>query len=141
MNRKQNIGVVNALLRISFGLTFLAWATAKLVKKPWKDSYLIIAFLSAMKVGEGILKYCPMTDMIQNQAKNMTDSDNKPQLKQMIDMFTPKQMKQSQNEDAGSSQQQGQEKNGGSHSQNQGTNEKSTNQYHSNNENSKDGQR
>ncbi|WP_033826859.1 YgaP family membrane protein [Bacillus andreraoultii] len=109
MNRKQNIGVVNALLRISFGLTFLSWATAKLVKKPWKESYLIIAFLSAMKVGEGFLKYCPITDMMQSQANYMSDSDNKPQLKQVIDLFTPKQMRSSQKEDDGSSQQQDQE--------------------------------
>lgn len=102
MSGKQNIGVINALIRITFGLTMLSWATAKLVKKPWKNSYIIIAFLSAMKVAEGIVKYCPMTDLVQNQVQQMntnqnSDSTNKPDLKQMLDMFVPKQKDESSN--------------------------------------------
>ncbi|MGG1401480.1 DUF2892 domain-containing protein [Bacillus salipaludis] len=61
MNIKPNIGILNALIRITFGLTVLAWATAKLVKRPWRDSYLLAAVCGAMKVGEGIVRYCPVT--------------------------------------------------------------------------------
>ncbi|MBO8178234.1 YgaP family membrane protein [Aeribacillus pallidus] len=62
MKVKQNIGILNALCRITAGLTILSWATAKMVKRPWRDGYhLLIAMLGAMKVGEGILKYCPLT--------------------------------------------------------------------------------
>jgi len=74
---KQNIGIVNAMLRITCGFTFLSWATAKMVKRPWKDSYLLIAFLSAMKIAEGIVRYCPLTalyeegqEMVENNRHN-----------------------------------------------------------------------
>ena len=72
MNIKPNIGILNALIRITFGLTILAWSTSKLVKHPWRDSYLFAALCGAMKVAEGIVRYCPVTalckrwrDMIQ----------------------------------------------------------------------------
>lgn len=115
MNVKQNIGIMNALIRITVGLTMLSWATAKLVKRPWRNSYLFIAFLAAMKVGEGIVKYCPMTDVIQNQMngsdsdsnKNENESQNKSDLKQMMDMFVPKQKEQSSNGTNNNQHQQG----------------------------------
>ena len=118
MNVKQNIGIMNALIRITVGLTTLSWATAKLVKRPWRNSYLFIAFLAAMKVGEGIVKYCPMTDVIQNQMnqmmgsdsdsnKNGNESQNKSDLKQMMDMFVPKQKEQSSNGTNNNQHQQG----------------------------------
>lgn len=82
MNIKPNIGMLNALIRITFGLTILAWSTSKLVKHPWRDSYLFAAFCGAMKVAEGIVRYCPVTalcercrDMVQehNQATDSMD--------------------------------------------------------------------
>ncbi|MFL4443641.1 DUF2892 domain-containing protein [Heyndrickxia coagulans] len=70
MKITPNIGILNALLRITCGLTSLAWATAKLSKKPWRSSYLCVALMGAMKVGEGIVRYCPVTDLIQNRQMN-----------------------------------------------------------------------
>lgn len=61
-----NIGIVNALIRITFGLTVLAWATAKMARRPWCASYLIVALLAAMKVGEGITRFCPITALFEN---------------------------------------------------------------------------
>ena len=61
MKMTPNIGIVNALIRITCGLTMLSVITSKMVKKPWKQSYWLIAFLSSMKVAEGIVRYCPMT--------------------------------------------------------------------------------
>ena len=58
---RKNIGIINALIRITVGFTVLAWTTAKLVKRPWRDSYLIMAVLGGMKIGEGILQFCPIT--------------------------------------------------------------------------------
>ncbi|MGY3717694.1 YgaP family membrane protein [Sutcliffiella cohnii] len=58
---RPNIGIINALIRITCGFTVLAWVTSKLVKRPFRDSYLVVAFLAAMKIGEGILRYCPLT--------------------------------------------------------------------------------
>lgn len=76
MNVKPNIGIVNALIRITVGLTVLAWSTSKLVKRPWRDSYLMMAMLGGMKVAEGIVRFCPLTalfergqDMVQEKRK------------------------------------------------------------------------
>ena len=65
MNVKQNIGIVNAMIRITVGFTVLTWITAKLVKKPWRDSYLIMAMLAAMKIAEGIVRFCPITELFE----------------------------------------------------------------------------
>ncbi|WP_144480439.1 DUF2892 domain-containing protein [Cytobacillus oceanisediminis] len=81
MKVRPNIGIINALVRITAGLTILAWSTSKMVKRPWKDSYLFIAMFGAMKVGEGIVRYCPLTaayekgqDMMEQ--KNSEDEDS-----------------------------------------------------------------
>lgn len=66
MKVKPNIGMLNSLVRIMIGLTIVAWGTAKLAKKPWRDSYLVMIMLGAMKVAEGIVRYCPVTDLYQN---------------------------------------------------------------------------
>jgi hypothetical protein len=63
---RPNIGVINALCRITFGFTLLAWATASLARKPWRDSFLFYAMLGGMKVGEGITRYCPVTALFEN---------------------------------------------------------------------------
>lgn len=75
---KPNIGVVNALIRITFGFTMLAWATAKMVKRPWRDSYFWVAMLAGMKVAEGITKFCPLTALFEQyqdrqQGQNQSD--------------------------------------------------------------------
>lgn len=65
MQIKPNIGILNALIRITFGLTILTCTTAKMIKKPWRESYYIVAFLGAMKVAEGIVRFCPITYLFQ----------------------------------------------------------------------------
>jgi hypothetical protein len=64
-----NIGIANALIRITFGLTMLAWATSKMTRRPWCASYLIVALLAAMKVGEGITRFCPITALFENNRR------------------------------------------------------------------------
>ncbi|GIW49786.1 MAG: hypothetical protein KatS3mg080_0397 [Anoxybacillus sp.] len=46
---KQNIGVINAMIRITCGFTMLAWATANFSRKPWRESYIWVIMLAAMK--------------------------------------------------------------------------------------------
>ncbi|MCM3766852.1 DUF2892 domain-containing protein [Neobacillus niacini] len=75
MKVKQNIGILNALIRITIGLTLLSWCTAKLVKQPWRDSYLFVALCAAMKVAEGIVRYCPMTALFEKY-QDMYAADN-----------------------------------------------------------------
>ncbi|EWG08575.1 YgaP family membrane protein [Cytobacillus firmus] len=82
MHVKSNIGIVNALIRITVGLTVLAWSTSKLVKRPWRDSYLVMAMLGGMKVAEGIVRFCPLTalfergqDMVLEKRGNHNNND------------------------------------------------------------------
>lgn len=73
MKFQTNIGMVNALIRITIGLTVLAWCTANLVKKPWRDSYLFMALCGAMKVAEGIVRFCPITALFENGQNIMSE--------------------------------------------------------------------
>ncbi|MDF0728801.1 DUF2892 domain-containing protein [Cytobacillus sp. S13-E01] len=74
---KPNIGILNALIRITCGFTMLAWATSKLVKRPWRDSYLVIAMLGGMKVGEGITRFCPLTALFENYQEKSPEKEEK----------------------------------------------------------------
>ena len=74
MNVRPNIGILNSLLRITMGLTILAWSTSKMVKRPWRDSYLFMAMMGAMKVGEGIVRYCPVTALFEKGQEMMEET-------------------------------------------------------------------
>mgnify|MGYP001945157663 CR=1 FL=1 len=78
---KSNIGIVNALIRITAGFTFLSYGTARLVRRPWQQSNLLIIMLSAMKIGEGIVRYCPVTDLVKSpQVQNkISQLKNRPE--------------------------------------------------------------
>jgi hypothetical protein len=73
MNITKNIGILNALIRITLGLTILSWSTAKMVKHPWKESYVFIALCGAMKVAEGIIRFCPVTALFREYKDDMKD--------------------------------------------------------------------
>jgi hypothetical protein len=71
---RQNIGLVNSMIRIIAGLTLLSVYTSKLTRKPYKESYMLMILLAAMKVAEGIVRYCPMTDLM-HRTKDVNDID------------------------------------------------------------------
>ncbi|MFE7064656.1 DUF2892 domain-containing protein [Sutcliffiella sp. NPDC057660] len=73
---KPNIGIINALIRLTAGFTILAWIISKMVRKPHRDSYILVALLAAMKIGEGILKYCPITDLFERYQGNRGHKDD-----------------------------------------------------------------
>lgn len=75
MNIKPNISILNALIRITIGLTVLSWCTAKLVKQPWRDSNLFVALCGAMKVAEGIVRFCPVTALCERYQNWMEDQN------------------------------------------------------------------
>ncbi len=60
---KKNVGTLDSIVRISMGLIGLAWSISRLSQKnrrlnrfaPW-----MITVFSAIKVAEGITRYCPM---------------------------------------------------------------------------------
>ncbi|MEN1938428.1 DUF2892 domain-containing protein [Paenibacillus sp. 102] len=59
---KQNISIMNALIRITLGLVVLSCSTAKLTRKPWCTWSKVLLWLGAMKVAEGIVRFCPITE-------------------------------------------------------------------------------
>jgi hypothetical protein len=87
MNIKPNIGILNALIRITCGLTILAWSTSKLVKYPWRDSYLFTAIMGAMKVAEGIVRYCPVTDLWERAQENRVDNNENGDMNESSDVM------------------------------------------------------
>ncbi|RSK25757.1 DUF2892 domain-containing protein [Bacillus sp. HMF5848] len=77
---KPNIGIVNALVRITCGFTTISWATAKLTRQPWRsDSYLMMAMLGGMKIAEGITRFCPMTYMFEQFSKEQCSQEQTKQ--------------------------------------------------------------
>lgn len=72
---KPNISVLNAIMRITCGLTAVAWATSRLTRRPYRFSFLMIAMMGAMKVAEGIHRYCPVTDVLKQV--NLTGESEK----------------------------------------------------------------
>lgn len=72
---KPNIGTLNALIRMTCGFTMLAWATAKMVKNPWRDCFFWVALMAAMKVAEGITKFCPITALFEQYQDKQQDKN------------------------------------------------------------------
>ncbi|WCK55027.1 DUF2892 domain-containing protein [Aneurinibacillus sp. Ricciae_BoGa-3] len=62
---RKNVGTIDAMIRIVIGLAGLAWVTARIVRKPQNISPIMWAVLFAMKVAEGIVRYCPMLAVLQ----------------------------------------------------------------------------
>lgn len=89
MNVLPNIGIVNALVRITVGLCVLAWSTAKHTKMPWRDSYLLLGVLGAMKVAEGIVRFCPIVALFERE-QTMRNNQHEPyNEKSLTDQFLP----------------------------------------------------
>ncbi|OUA70402.1 MarR family transcriptional regulator [Bacillus thuringiensis serovar thailandensis] len=60
---KQNIGTINALIRITLGFVLFGCSATKLVRKPWCTWSNILLWIGAMKVAEGIVRFCPIVEM------------------------------------------------------------------------------
>lgn len=111
MKTSPNIGIINALIRITCGLTMVAFFSAKLSRKPWCNSYLIMILIGAMKVAEGIVRYCPVTELIKKcpflmgqgmmgqdksqQQQNTEPSQNKPENNQQGQPSIPPELEKS----------------------------------------------
>jgi hypothetical protein len=59
---KQNIGTISALIRITLGLILFGCSTAKLVRKPWCTWSKVLLWIGAMKIAEGIVRFCPIVE-------------------------------------------------------------------------------
>ncbi|MDJ1477098.1 DUF2892 domain-containing protein [Bacillus sp. LS15-K4] len=60
---KQNISTINALIRITLGLILFGCSSAKLVRKPWCTWSNVLLWIGAMKIAEGIVRFCPVVEM------------------------------------------------------------------------------
>lgn len=69
---RKNVGTYDALMRITCGLTGLAWGISRLVRRPNSSLPLFITMASAMKVAEGITRFCPMLYLL---GKTSLDKD------------------------------------------------------------------
>ncbi|MBU9721259.1 MULTISPECIES: YgaP family membrane protein [Bacillaceae] len=74
---RPNIGLVNALIRITCGFTVLAWATSKLVRRRNNDTMpFIVAMLGGMKIAEGITRFCPIVYLFEETREYYDDHED-----------------------------------------------------------------
>lgn len=60
---KKNVGTSDAFIRITLGLIGLSYSIVRMVRCPYRNSSLLIGVLSAMKVAEGLTRFCPLFAM------------------------------------------------------------------------------
>lgn len=84
---KSNISLVNALIRIACGLTVISWSTARLTRRPYHNSYLFMTMMGALKVAEGITRFCPLTLLMQNYIDDDLDSQNEKKELTMLNQY------------------------------------------------------
>lgn len=65
---QKNVGTIDALLRITCGLTMLAWCASR----PKREFPCFIALLSAMKVAEGITRFCPILALLNKNSLSLS---------------------------------------------------------------------
>lgn len=70
---KQNVNTVDALMRITLGLTGVAWGTAQMIRQPHRITPCIVTMVSAMKVAEGITRYCPMFALFKMDSEELAE--------------------------------------------------------------------
>ncbi|OEF99470.1 hypothetical protein BHF71_08895 [Vulcanibacillus modesticaldus] len=61
---KKNVGTVDALLRITWGLFGLAWGISRMTRYPHRGLPVIVTIIASLKVAEGITRWCPMLDIL-----------------------------------------------------------------------------
>ncbi|PAD21352.1 YgaP family membrane protein [Terribacillus saccharophilus] len=70
---KPNIGIIQAMIRIAAGVSMVGYATAALVTKPQQLTAHLTLLAGAIKIAEGIVRYCPSMTLI-NQFRQKQDS-------------------------------------------------------------------
>ncbi|MFP7478333.1 DUF2892 domain-containing protein [Terribacillus saccharophilus] len=75
---KPNMGIIQAMIRITAGVSIVGYATAVLVTRPKKLMAHLALLAGAMKIAEGIVRYCPSMTII-NQFLHKQDSQDQNQ--------------------------------------------------------------
>lgn len=65
---KPNIGIVNSMIRITAGLSMLTFLTIRGARHENDSSHPLLIILSALKVAEGIVRFCPLTAAYEEMA-------------------------------------------------------------------------
>lgn len=78
---RPNIGLLNSYVRLFCGFGMLAWGTAKLIKQPFRNTPIFIVAMGAMKVAEGITRFCPLTYYAEEK---LEDIDEKKQYDDLV---------------------------------------------------------
>ncbi len=60
---KKNVGTFDATMRIMWGLLGLSWGISRMVRYPSRTTPFLVSIISAMKVAEGVTRWCPMLQM------------------------------------------------------------------------------
>jgi hypothetical protein len=77
---KKNVGTIDSLFRITIGLFGLAWGISKMTRSPHRFWPKLVAFQSAMKAAEGIIRFCPLLALL---GKNTLDQPEQEQGKRV----------------------------------------------------------
>lgn len=67
---KKNVGTLDAIFRITIGLAGLAWSTGRFSRRTTGFMPLVVAFFSAMKVAEGVTRFCPLLGLFKVSTVN-----------------------------------------------------------------------
>lgn len=54
----------------------LAWGTSKLVKRPYSNTLFFVVMMGAMKVAEGITRFCPLTYLFEERMEEMVNRND-----------------------------------------------------------------
>lgn len=74
---KKNVGTLDSMIRITLGLFGLAWSISQTVKHPRRKMPVFIAFQSALKVAEGVTRFCPGLALLGIDTLNKEDTEQK----------------------------------------------------------------
>lgn len=74
---QKNVGTIDSIIRITLGLFGLAWSISQAVKHPRRKMPMFIAFQSALKVAEGITRFCPGLALLGINTLNEGDKERK----------------------------------------------------------------
>jgi hypothetical protein len=89
---RKNVGTIDALMRITIGLTGVAWGTARMVHDPDRGLPMLVILASAMKVAEGITRFCPMLAAFNTSSEemmnNVTDMADMARENPVVKQFT-----------------------------------------------------
>lgn len=66
---KKNVGTLDASIRITAGLLGLAYGIGRMNRRPHRTPWLLMS-LSAMKVAEGVTRFCPMLYSMGTNTRN-----------------------------------------------------------------------